>query len=589
MNNYEQLFFDWCEALHNHQIPNGGIWCPACEMIHGRCMDAIYPFLCMADRYGKLEYVESAKLLFDWAECNVSQEDGSYYNDIDSDWKGITVFTVIQLIESLEQHGHLLDQETYHKWKLRVKKAAEFLYEFSVFDVCNINYKTANCLAMELCGRFFNEEKYHRKSKSIVPEIEKHFSEDNLYFGEGRPIDGYSERGCRSIDIGYNLEESLPVIVLYAKLTKNEILLEKVKKAMYKHLEFILEDGGIDNSFGSRNYKWSYWGSRTTDGCMFGLLLLAEYDDVFGVAAKKQLGLLMSCTQNGLLGGGLHYELLSENFCVHHTFSHAKVMADILNRGFDTLEFSEMKELPRQKLRGTKYFPDIDTWQMGNGEFTATITAYDWEYMKLKGGHASGGTLTFLWHKKVGPILSASMSEYTRKEKNNMQIPKYQNHECLTPRIEFMKEDTIYSSIYDVKCELYQEESNSTIISKGILSDVNNRRIEDVSGVYGFQYQLSEEFFFDIYLPPKAVFILPIVALPDEIIAVDENQIVVQRQNKWIQFHILEGIIEKETSFMPIYNLTPGLSAVKIVLRSEKEHIKIGIKVEVEDGDYSRN
>ena len=26
-------------------------------------------------------------------------------------------------------------------------------------------------------------------------------------------------------------------------------------------------DGGWDNSFGTRNNKWTYWGNRTSDGC----------------------------------------------------------------------------------------------------------------------------------------------------------------------------------------------------------------------------------------------------------------------------------------------------------------------------------
>ena len=34
------------------------------------------------------------------------------------------------------------------------------------------------------------------------------------------------------------------------------------------HLAFLLPDGGLDNSMGSRSCKWTYWGSRTSDGCL---------------------------------------------------------------------------------------------------------------------------------------------------------------------------------------------------------------------------------------------------------------------------------------------------------------------------------
>jgi hypothetical protein len=31
---------------------------------------------------------------------------------------------------------------------------------------------------------------------------------------------------------------------------------------MDTHLEFMLHDGAWDNSWGTRNFKWTYWGNR---------------------------------------------------------------------------------------------------------------------------------------------------------------------------------------------------------------------------------------------------------------------------------------------------------------------------------------
>ena len=56
---------------------HGALGCPSCSHIHGRCMDAVYPFLYMADKTGDEKYIEGAKLVMIWAENNVSQEDGS--------------------------------------------------------------------------------------------------------------------------------------------------------------------------------------------------------------------------------------------------------------------------------------------------------------------------------------------------------------------------------------------------------------------------------------------------------------------------------------------------------------------------------
>ena len=43
--------------------------------------------------------------------------------------------------------------------------------------------------------------------------------------------------------------------------------LREVIASMRTHMEFMLPDGGWDNSWGTRNYKWTWWGSRTSDGC----------------------------------------------------------------------------------------------------------------------------------------------------------------------------------------------------------------------------------------------------------------------------------------------------------------------------------
>lgn len=44
------LLTDWCEGMLKHQINapddpkrHGALACPACDMIHGRCWEAIYP------------------------------------------------------------------------------------------------------------------------------------------------------------------------------------------------------------------------------------------------------------------------------------------------------------------------------------------------------------------------------------------------------------------------------------------------------------------------------------------------------------------------------------------------------------------
>ena len=52
----QDLLRVWCDGMLRVQIHDpdhpelhGALGCPACNKIHGRCMDAVYPFLYMAE------------------------------------------------------------------------------------------------------------------------------------------------------------------------------------------------------------------------------------------------------------------------------------------------------------------------------------------------------------------------------------------------------------------------------------------------------------------------------------------------------------------------------------------------------------
>ena len=116
-NLYLDLMRRWGDALLELQVSgmgnpalDGGILCPACKHIHGRCPDAIYGFLTLADYTGESRYAEAARTLFRWQETLLC-DDGTLYNDGGSSWNGITVFAVVNLYEALVHHGHLLTAE----------------------------------------------------------------------------------------------------------------------------------------------------------------------------------------------------------------------------------------------------------------------------------------------------------------------------------------------------------------------------------------------------------------------------------------------------------------------------------------------
>lgn len=461
-----ELLKNWCDGLLRYQIHDrkdarfdGGFFCPACKMIHGRCQDAVYPLLCAADLTGEKKYQDAAEAVFNWG-FNMVCDDGSFYNDAQSAWNGITVFAVISLCEALNYHGHLLDLETKKQWERRMKTGAEWIAKtISPEFRNNINYHASAAAALALVGNYTKREDFFVKAKRLADYCETHFLENGLLYGEGQPSEHVTKRGCRPIDIGYNAEETLPSLLLYAKTVCNDRLIEKIKGILKKQLLFMLPDGGWDNSFGTRNYKWTYWGSRTSDGCQAAYGVWGEEEPLFHEAAVRNLNLYRKCSKDGLLYGGPHYAEHGEEPCIHHTFCHVKVLASMLDSGVWS---KERVKLPSEYADPVCYFPEIDTWKIAKGDYLGTVTGYDFDYMK--GGHASGGTLTMLWHQASGPVIMSSMTDYWLKEPHNMQLSlKKSQHRSLTPRIEAHWEGKTYGSCYDYDAVIQAEEKENEI------------------------------------------------------------------------------------------------------------------------------
>src|SRR5271156_5207385 len=314
-NLYAELLQTWCDGLLAHQETaihdpalRGAFLCPACAIIHGRCGDAVYPLLRVAHTTGKAKYLEAALLVHEWSEQQVSRADGSWINDVTlSSWKGITVFHAIALAEALDPHGEILDTATRQRWTDRLARAAKFLDTFITIDTGNINYPVTSSHCFAICAQVLGEPHYLDRARQLAHASMDYFSENNLLFGEGHPQTAITPKKCRPVDLGYNVEESLPALTQYALLTNDQPVLEKTIAALRAHMEFMLPDGAWDNSWGSRNYKWSYWGSRTSDGCHPASVLLAPHEPEFLEAAHRNLELMSACTHNNLLYGGPDY------------------------------------------------------------------------------------------------------------------------------------------------------------------------------------------------------------------------------------------------------------------------------------------
>ena len=514
------LLLDWCDALVRLQIRqpdvprlDGAILCPACGGVHGRCHEAVYPLLCAARLTGNSTYLDAAKRLFRWGS-QMQDADGGCRNDFKSDWKGVTAFAAIALHDALFFHGDLLSAEERAAWEHRLFAMGTWLYEkLTLQTPAYLNYYAANACALALLGGYFSNEMYLARAKDLAAYCMTHISESGLLFGEGRPHDAVSSKGCRAIDAGgYNVEETLPCLCRYAAAAGDKQMLNNCRSLWQAHLWWMLPDGAWDNSTGTRAFKWTYWGSRTANGCQAALFALGKEDPVFAEAAWRNFELYRACAHDGLLSGGPDYKKNGEPACVHHTFCHAKVLAGAIDGGIPS--FPRVL-LPSEHPAPVRYYPELDSYQAANGSWRMTVCGYDFAYRGQK--HLSGGCVTLLWQQNTGPLLAAGMADQTLLEPHNQQLsvhPETWRSGC--PRLETVDGAPVYSQHYcDSAVLTAQKAGNEPIVrAEGCLCSKDGRPLS--GGAYTIEYRLSRDGLFvsgkvDPALSNKVCFVLPLI------------------------------------------------------------------------------
>ena len=532
-NLYSDLLKSWCDGLMSVQIlsprnlHHGGILCPVCGMIHGCCGNALYPFLRTARTTGDSKYIEAGLLVHDWMDKVEGRPDGSWLEEVDkSPWKGPTVFQAIALAEALQHHGSLVEARIRQQWTDRLARAANWLDLNMNIQTGNINYPVTATYGFAVLGQVLDNSHYTDRARQIAHTTLDYFTANGLLFGEGHPLKAVTPKGCHPVDLGYNVEESLPSLTLYALATNDQQVLDRVVSSLRAHMEFMLPDGAWDNSFGTRNFKWSWWGSRTSDGCHPAYELLADRDPRFREVAWRNLQLLDACTHNGMLYGGPDYFAHGDWPCIQHTYEHAKALATVLDRVPNALEPKPRVSLPREEAYGLKSFPEIGTRLVAMGRWRATVTEYDWGYSGFGvpgGGHASGGALSLLYHLGLGPILVSSMTEEEMVEPLNQQTYHDRPHMTLTTRVECAAEDRVYTSLSDLDAVVTANTTPQqiTIAAQGRLLTAAHQTFVERDVHYNLIYRLNENKVeivasTDNSGPAPVRFILPVVASQGE-------------------------------------------------------------------------
>lgn len=591
------LLKEWCDGMMACQVTNpnaadfGVLKCPACSVTHSRCMDAVYPFLKMAKMTGDKKYITAAINVFNSAK-NVSQPNGAWRVVPEPNtWTGITVFGATALAEALHYHKDLLDDSTRTDWSKRLESAAEFMYKTFTIDFTNINYPASATYSFQLIGEELHNEKYTARSQLLASQVKAYFSKPNyLLTGEGKPSNVKSAKGLPAIDLGYNVEESLNGITLYALHAKDTALLNLVVKSLEGHLEFMLPDGAWDNSWGTRQFKWSYWGSRTCDGSQAAYSFTGGINPQLGLAAYRNTLLLARCTdkKTGLLFGGLHFAEHNVPPCIHHTFTHAKAIAYLLDNFEAIPPVSDKIELPRSQNYGVKSFPEIDTWLVSKGQWKGTVSSYDAVYTK-DCMHATGGTLGVLWHEAIGPIFTASMAKYRKVEEYNQQDNPHNTSFELTPRIESDIDGKLYANTFDLAAKVAVENTK-----KQVKFSVSTTLKDDKYTPYAaseLQHSMSYVFKKEavtLTVKPNlsavnARLILPIIATNTETYTQKTPETIVINKDGGI----LEITSNMPLKMMPmtqkrVFNLVPGMEALPIYIDlppKSTQTVRVTIKV----------
>ena len=394
-------------------------------------------------------------------------------------------------------------------------------------DRGNINYPASSSLAFAAAGKILDNPRYSARGREFAHASLGYFTKNKFLFGEGKPLHVITPKGARPIDLGYNVEESLPSLALYGLMTGDQEVVECVVAALRTHAEFMLPDGGWDNSWGSRSYKWTWWGSRTSDGCHPAYALLAKYDPGFREIAWRNLEQLAACTHAGLLYGGPHSFVHGEKACVHHAFTHAKALAAVLDHG-GAAKPEPRVEIPREKAIELKSYSEAGVELVAIGPWMATVTEYDFEY---HGGQASGGALSLLYHKRLGPLLAASMTEYHLVEPQNQQTHGNYPCMCLTPRIEHRADGKTYTSLSDLQARLGTAKNGKAVqvTAEGIMQTVKHEPPANGGARYRLTYRFAPE---SVKLtaslidgsPEDGKFIVPVISSRDENFEMDGQQ-----------------------------------------------------------------
>jgi hypothetical protein len=486
-NPYVSTLLKLCNTLINTQISDiadpdyGALVCPSrnpdIQKIHSRAAEAMYPFAIAFKHTGNVRYKDAAVKLGNWL-VSVQEVSGEKIGGWSEDWPdpeqknwyGTTTDQLISLAGAYSILKPYLSISERSKWNISMEKAADFIVR--LFPIGgNINYNPTGAATLLLTHSVSDKPKMEWLLKAdtlmlthTLPFIDR----TNLLTGEGMGIDG-----------GYNIAQSIGYIALYGILKKDEQIRKMAADLMVEQFRFVYPNGSVDNSWGTRSFKWLYEsGTKTAPGVYFSFALLADIDPRFNTAGLKCLDYLNhSSIENGWITYGPHagnHETSSPP-CNYSTFARAQSLALAAEYGRKPIG---TEPFPAQEINWYRYFPSLNLTIVRTKHIMATISAYGANGRYKRAAVCRGGSITNLWFEgfgKNGFMQSSSSGSYQRLEQRHMPIEK--ELLPLTPRIEFGNDSSYFTNIFEDEGKMISEKKKDHFY---VRTDGNMRNISGI-------------------------------------------------------------------------------------------------------------
>jgi hypothetical protein len=480
-NNYKAALSTLCDALLSTQITDksnadyGALTCPSTNPdnrpVHSRCAEAVYPFAVLYKLdTTKTKYRDAAIVLGDWL-CTIQESSGANSGSWDESWPlttgwhGTTADQLISLAGAYPILKPYLSSSESATWIGAITRAADWSVGF--FPQGNINYNAVSAAALVVASNAVPSPKAVWLTKADVlmnRNTLDSINSENLLTGEGK-----------GVDQGYDMAQSIGYVALYAILKNSAAIKQRAVDMLHAHYRFVYPNGSVDNSWGTRSFKWGYEsGTKTAPGVYFSFALLADADPTFNAAGLACLDFLRTkcINSSGWIVYGPHAlkHTTSTPPCNYQTFARAQSIALSIEYGPNV---TSTAPFPGQVVNWYTYYSTIKVAVVRTQKIMATVSSYGQIGTYSRSTVPKGGSVCNLWYEGFGDngfLQSSSATDYTRTEAMHMPIESV-TPVTLTPRVESTMGGTYYTNLYETGASMnvVKNADNVSVTSSGKL------------------------------------------------------------------------------------------------------------------------